>query len=228
MKNFAIIEACTARRLGCIAIICGALLSLVAAAAPAQSADLYYPPPYYPSYERTAYPVYSGYYRGCSPCGCHPCCNPCGCRPCGVLRPAPVVERHWDYWERRYPPGPYPYRSPYYPSGYAGYPYNPYPTGYTGYPYNPYPDGYSAYSGGPRPRLGFGGVQYPPGPAPISYQYEAPPRAPYERAPYEYEASARPAYDYEASPRPAYDFEAASPRPPVGMPGAYYNAGYVQ
>jgi hypothetical protein len=190
MKKFTIIGAHKPPRIGCIAIIGGALLGSIAATAPAQSAD-FYPYPYPYPYERTAYP---GYYRNCNPCGCRPCCNPCGYRP--YIRPAPVVERHWDYWERRYP-SPYPYRRPYYPSGYAGYPY-------------PYPDGYPAYSGGPRPHLGFGGVQYPPGPAPISYEYQPPPQAPYEYA-------AQPAYDYDASPRP-----------PAGIPGAYYNAGYIE
>ena len=204
MKKFAFIGARMPPRLGCIAIICGALLGLVAAAAPAQSGDLYYP------YEYTGgYPGYNGYYRNCNPC-CRPCCYQCGYRP--YVRPGPVVERHWDYWERRYP-YPYPHRYPY-PNGYAGgYPY--YPNGYTGgYPY--YPGG---YAGGPRPHLGFGGVQYPPS-APISYEYGAPPREPYE-----YEALGRPGYEYSA--RPAYDFD-ASPRPPAGIPGGYYNAGYVQ
>src|SRR5215468_362613 len=203
MNKPAIIAARQLPRIGYIALICGALLGSVAATTTAQSADLYpYPYPQYPQY--TAYPGYNGY-RNCYPCGCRPCCNPC-CNPCGyrpyVVRPAPVVERHWDYWERRYP---YPYRHPYYPNGYAGgYPY--YPDGYAG-GYPSYPGG---YAGGARPYLGFGGVQYqyPPA-APISYEYEAPPRSPYE-----YEASAQPAYDYEA------------PRPPVGVPGAYYNAGY--
>jgi hypothetical protein len=208
MKKSAIIGSRRPPRIGCIAIIGGALLSSVAAAGPAQSADLYphpYPRPYaYPyQYQYSGYPSYNGYYRNCYSC-CNPCC--CGYRP--YVRPAPVVERHWDYWERRYP-WPYPYRYPYYSNGYAGY-----PNGYTGYPNYPYPDGYSAYGGGPRPRLGFGGVQYqyPQGPAPISYENDAPPGAPYD-----YQAAARPAYDYEASPRP-----------PAGMPGGYYNAGYVE
>jgi hypothetical protein len=55
-------------------------------------------------------------------------------------------------------------------------------------------------------------VQYQYPQSPVSYEYGPPPQSPYE-----YEASARPAYDYEASPRP-----------PVGIPGGYYNAGYVQ
>jgi hypothetical protein len=201
MKKFAIIGSRRPPRIGCIAIIGGSLLGSVAAAGPAQSADLYYPRPYPYPYQYTGYPGYNGYYRSnCSSC-CNPCCNPCGYRP--YIRPRFVVERHWDYWERRYPlpypPYP-PYRYPYYSSGYAGY------------PSYPYPDGYAAYSGGPRPRLGFGGVQYPPGPAPISYETEAPPGAPYD-----YQASAGPAYDYDASPRP-----------PAGIPGGYYNAGYVE
>jgi len=202
MNKFAIIAARTPPRIGYIATICGALLGSVGAAAPAQSADFYsYPYPH--QYQYTAYPGYNGYNRGCYSCGCRPCCNPC-CNPCGYrpyVRPSPVVERHWDYWERRYPVGyPYPHRYPNYPNGYAGY------------PYNPYPDGYAGYGGGPRPRLGFGGVQYPSGPAPVSYEYGAPPRGPYE-----YEASAGPAYDYEASPRP-----------PAGIPGGYYNASYFE
>jgi len=227
MKKFAIAGARKPPRIGCIAIICGALLGSVAAAAPAQSADLY---PYPYPYERTAYPGYNGYSRNCYPCGCRPCCYQCGYRP--YVRPGPVVERHWDYWERRYP-----YRHPYYPNGYAGgYPNYPngyaggypggyaggYPGGYAGgYPggyAGGYPGGYAGgypsypggYAGGPRPHLRFGGVQYPQ--SPISYEYGAPPRAPYE---------------YEASPGPAYEYEPA-PRPPVGIPGGYYNAGYIE
>jgi hypothetical protein len=209
MKKSAIIAARKLPRIGYIVFICGALLGSVAATAPAQSADLY-PYPQYPQYPQyTAYPGYNGY-RNCHPCGCRPCCNPCGYRP--YVRPAPVVERHWDYWERRYP-----YRHPYYPNGYAGG-YPSYPNGYGG-GYPSYPDGYAGgypsypggYAGGARPHLGFGGVyQYPQ--SPVSYEYGAPPQSPYE-----YEASARPAYDYDASPRP-----------PVGIPGGYYNAGYVQ
>src|SRR6266852_1525253 len=203
MKKFATIGARKPPRIGCIAIVGGALLGSVAAAAPAQSADFY---PY--PYERTAYPGYNGYYRNCNPCGCRPCCYQCGCNPC--VRRGPVVERHWDYWERRYP---YPNRYPNYPGGYAGgYPNYPggyaggypnYPGGYAGgYPNYPggYPGGYPNYSGGyaggARPHLGFGGVQYPS--SPISYEYEAPPRGPYE-----YEASGRPGYE------PAYEYEAS-------------------
>jgi hypothetical protein len=191
MKKFAIVGALRPPRTDVVAIICGTLCS-VAAALPAQSADLYQYP-----YEYAGYPSYSGYYHGCGSCGCRPCCNPCGPRP--LIQPGPVVERHWDYWERRYP-APYPY---------AGYPYSSYPSGYAGYPYNPYPSDYPAYSSGARPHLGFGGVQYPP--APISYEYQAPP------SPYEYQAAARPGYDY-----------GPSPRPPAGIPGAYSNASYVE
>ena len=205
MKKFAIIGALRPPRTDVVAIICGTLCS-VAAALPAQSADLY---PY--PYEQTAWPSYSGYYHGgcsscgCSSCGCRPCCNQCGHRP--LIQPGPVVERHWDYWERRYP-APYPYRYPsYYPSSYAGYPYSSYPSNYGGYSYNPYPNDYPAYSSAPRPHLGFGGVQYPP--APISYEYQAPP------SPYEDQAAARPGYDYEPTPRP-----------PAGIPGGYFNASY--
>jgi hypothetical protein len=218
MKKFAIIGWRKPPRTGLVAIIGGALLGSVAAVAPAQSADLYLRPYTYP-YQYTTYgPGYNGYYqRGCYSCGCRPCCNPC-CNPCGYRAyvrpaPAPVVERHWDYWERRY--WSYPNRYPYYPSGYAGNPYpsgyagnpypngyagNPYPNGYAGYPDYPYPGGYPAYSGGPRPHLGFGGVQYPP--APVSYEYQAP-------------------------PGPGYDYEASAP-PPAGMPGGYSTASYVE
>jgi hypothetical protein len=201
MKKFAIVGALRPPRTEVVALICGTLCS-VAAALPAQSADLY------PYYEQTAWPSYGGgYYHGCGSCGCRPCCNPCGPRP--IIQPGPVVERHWDYWERRYP-APYPYRYPgYYPGGYAGYPYNSYPSGYGGYPYNPYPNDYPAYSSPPRPHLGFGGVQYPP--APISYEYQRP------SVPYEYQAAARPGYDYEPAPRP-----------PAGIPGAYFNASYAE
>lgn len=197
-----------------VSIIGGVLLSSVAAVLPAHSADLYpyaYP---YPDQYTTYTP---SYYQGCNSCGCNSCgCRPC-CNPCGVrtyVRPAPVVERHWDYWERRYP-SPYPYRYPgYYPS-YAGYPYNPYSAGY---PYSSYPDDYPAYGGGPRPHLGFGGVQYPP--APISYEYQTP------RPPYEYQAAAPAAYDYQSG-RPGYDYE-LPPRPPVGIPGGFSNASYIE
>jgi hypothetical protein len=210
MKKNAIIGALRPPRTDVVAIICGTLCS-VAAALPAKSADLY------PYYDNTAWPSYSGYYHGCSSCGCRPCCNTCGPRP--FIQPGPVVERHWDYWERRYP-APYPYRSPsYYPSGYAGYPYYSYPSSYAGYPYNPnpYPNDYSAYGGGARPHLGFGGVQYPP--APISYEYQTPPPQ------YEYQAAAP--YEYRTAARPGYDYE-LSPRPPAGIPGAYSNASYVE
>ncbi len=118
MKKFAIIAARKPPRIGYAVLICGALLGSVAATAPAQSADFY---PYQYPYQYTGYPGYNGYHRNCNPCGCRPCCNPC-CNQCGYrpyMRPAPVVERHWDYWERRYP---YPYRHPSYPNGYAGGP----------------------------------------------------------------------------------------------------------
>jgi hypothetical protein len=213
MKKVAITGALKPPRTYVVAIICGTLCS-VAAALPAQSADLY---PY--PYDYSGYgPAYSGYYHGCSTCGCstcgcRPCCNSCGHRPV-VIQPAPVVERHWDYWERRYPASPYRY-----PTGYAGYPDSPYPGGYVGYPYSPYPNDYPAYSSGPRPHLGFGGVQYPP--APISYEYQTPPPA------YEYQAAAP--SEYRAPMPPAYDqaYE-RPPRPPAGIRGPYSNASYIQ
>src|SRR5258708_37624558 len=139
MKKSAIIAARKPSRIGYIVLTCGALLGSVAATAPAQSAD-FYPYPQYPYPQYTGYSGNNGYYRNCYPCGCRPCCNPC-CNQCGYrpyVRPGPVVERHWDYWERRYP-YPYPHRYPSYPDGYAG-----------GYP--SYPGGYAA---GARPHLGF-------------------------------------------------------------------------
>ena len=206
MKKFAIIGGRKPPGTGFVAIICGALLGSVGAVAPAQSADLYLRPYTYPSYQYTGYgPGYNGYYRGCYSCGCRPCYNPCY-QPCGYrpyVRPAPVVERHWtDYWERRY------YRYPHYSNGYGGYPdysngyagYPDYSNGYGGYPNYAYPGGYPAYGGGARPHLGFGGVQYQP--APISYEYQAP-------------------------PGPAYDYEASAP-PFVGMPGGYSTASYAE
>jgi hypothetical protein len=222
MKKLGIIGGRKPPGIGVVAIIGGALLGSFAAAAPAQSADL---SPYYP-YQYTGYgPGYNGYYGGCHSCGCYSC----GYRP--FIRPSPVIERHWtDYWERRYwPYGGYPY----YSNGYGGYPY--YPSGYDGYGayggYGGYPDGYAAYgSSGPRPRLGFGGIQYPP--APVSYEYQAPPGPAYG-----YQASARPAYDYQASARPAYDYQASAPPPydyqaprrsPAGVPRAFSNASYVE
>jgi hypothetical protein len=63
-----------------------------------------------------------------------------------------------------------------------------------------------------RPHLGFGGRQYQYPQSPVLYEYGGPPQSPFE-----YEASARPAYDYDASPRP-----------PAGVPGGYYSAGYLQ
>jgi hypothetical protein len=222
MKKFAIIGALTPPRTDVVAIVCGTLCS-VAAALPAQSADLSAYPYEYSAYGTGygGYGGYGGYYHGCSSCGCRPCCNSCGHR--AFIQPGPVVERHWDYWERRYP-APYPYHYPnYYPSGYAGYPY--YPSSYAGYPSYPYPNDY-AYGGGPRPRLGFGGIQYPP--APISYEREAPPPS-YEyqaAAPYDYRAATPTAYDYQGAPRPGYDFP--SPRPPAGIGGAYSNASYLE
>ena len=207
MKNFAIMGALRPPRTDVVAMVCGCLCS-VAAALPAQSADLYP----YPYYQDSGYgPGYSGYYQGCHSCGCRPCCNPC-CNPCGhrpIIQPSPVVERHWDYWERHYVA--YPPHSPY-PGGYAGYPSYP-----AGYPYYPYADDRSAYTGGPRPHLGFGGVQYPP--APISYERPVPP------APYQYQPAAP--YEYRTVTPAQYDYE-PSPRPPVGIPGAYSSASYVQ
>src|SRR5260370_14431999 len=164
MKKSAIIAARKPPRIGYIVLISEALLGSVAATAPAQSADLY-PYPQYPQYPQyTTYPCSNGYYRNCNPCGCRPCCNPCGYRP--YVRPAPVVERHWDYWERRYP-YPYPHRYPSYPNGYAGG-YPSYPDGYAGGGYPSYPGG---YAGGGRPHLGFGGVQYQYPQSPGAYEY---------------------------------------------------------
>jgi hypothetical protein len=201
MRKSAIVAARKLPRTGYIVLISGALLGSVAVTAPAKSADFY---PNYP-YQYQGYgPGYSGYYypRVRLQPALVPVLVPVRVPP--VVRPGPVVERHWDYWERRYP---YPYRHPYYSNGYGGgYPNYPYSDGYAG-GYPSYPGG---YAGGARPHLGFGGVQYQQ--SPVSYEYGAPPQSPYE-----YEASARPAYDYDASPRP-----------PVGIPGGYYNAGYLQ
>ena len=207
MNRFAIVAAGKPPRTGCIAVMAGALLGAVTAAAPAQSADLYPYPREYPAYR----PAYVDYYRNCYPCGCNQCnCYRCGC--CGVARPyapiaerhyAPVAERHWverDYWERRYPadwPRDHGYG--------GGYPYHPYVGRYPDYPAGAYPN----YSGS-YPQLGFGGIQYYPR-SRVSYDYDAPPRPMYEEGP----------------PRSFYEYE-ASPRPPAGMPGAYYNAGYAE
>jgi len=74
-----------------------------------------------------------------------------------------------------------------------------------GYPYRSYgyDDGYRYNSsppwGAPRPHLGYGGIQYQS--SPILYEDEGP------RSPYEYEGP---------------------PRPPIGIPSAYYNDGYVE
>jgi hypothetical protein len=226
MNRFAFIAA-PKLQTGCIAIISGALLGAVSAAAPAQSGDLYYP------YEHATHRYgYDGCYRNCYPCsyyrcGCYRCNDCCG----AVARPYPhvaVAERHWverKYWERRYPISWPRYSScGYEPCGYTGYPsyYGGHPNYYNGYPYY-YGPRYS--SAPPRPHLGFGGVQYPP--APISYEYDAP--RPPVGAPY-YTAG----YFDEAPPRPpagipyynAGYFDETSPRSPGDMP--YYNAGYVE
>jgi hypothetical protein len=170
---------------GYVAIVVAALLGAFAVAMPAHSADLY-GPGYGAPYGHGSYGPGPAYYEGaayrphCSPCGCSPCgCYQCGCSPCGCWRCAPIVhrrgviERHWvhnEYFERRLDTG--------WPGGFAG--------GYGG-------PGY----GGPRPHLGYGGVNYGPfgygaanyGPSPISYEYDG-------------------------------------PRPPVGIPGPYYGDGY--
>jgi hypothetical protein len=115
---------------------------------------------------------------------------------------AAVAERHWvqrDYWERRYPADLPRYR------GYGdGYPHYPYPGGYPNYS-----GAYPYYPGYARPHLGFGGIQYPP--SRVSYEYEAPPWPAFEGAP----------------PQSMYEYE-GSPRPPAGIPNAYYNAGYAE
>jgi len=95
----------------------------------------------------------------------------------------------------------YPADLPRYPGYARGYPYYPYPGRYPDYSgdYPNYSGGYPS-GGWARPHLGFGGIQYPP---------------------------SRVSYEYEAPPWPAYEDE-ASPRPPMGIPGAYYNAGYAE
>jgi hypothetical protein len=161
-----------------VATLCAALLIGFAAAGPARSAD-YYPYGYGPSgygpagygpagygpsgYGPSGYGEGVGYRPRCSTCGCGSCgCGPCGCTyrcgGCGSCYPkvhrSPVVERHWverEYYERR---SPGPCCRPY---AYSGY---------------PYPD-YSGGLGWPRPHLGWGGIA-----APISYDYDLPPRPP--------------------------------------------------
>lgn len=209
MNINAIIGSPKRPRAGYITIISGVLLGSFAAAAPAQSGDFYAP------YEYASHRYGpSGYYpRNCSPCGCYSCgCSSCGCVRCGCCgtaqRRSHVVERRWverEYYERRYPVGGYRYPAAAppccsdYERRYQSYGY---PGGY------PHYSGYSGASGweAPRPHLGYGGIVQP---APVSYDYEAPPRR---------------LYVYE--PRPAYDYE-MPPRPPVGIPAGYYD-GYVE
>jgi hypothetical protein len=184
MNQSADIRAPNPRCLACIATFAGILLACFAIAAPAHSADLYYPEPYpaspyqYDSYQDAPEPYYQGaaYRPNCSPCGwsCSPCgCGRCGCSSncgcrwrCGVTaRPRDhiierrVVER--EYYERRYAVEPrHPYRS----YGYA----EPRWSGY------PRPSTYEE-SRSPFP-YGYGGVRWlsPSG----SYDYREPPRPP--------------------------------------------------
>jgi hypothetical protein len=167
---------------GYVTIVVAALLGAFAVAMPAHSAD-FYGPGYGAPYGYGSYGSGPAYYEGaayrphCSPCGCSPCggCWRCGCtwRCAPIVHRRGVIERHWvhnEYFERRLDTG--------WPGGFAG--------GYGG-------PGY----GGPRPHLGYGGVNYGPfgygganyGPSPISYEYDA-------------------------------------PRPPMGIPGPYYGEGY--
>jgi len=155
----------------------------------------------YNPYEYSSYRYGPEAYRGYSR-NCYSCgCYQCGC--CATThRRSRVIERHWverEYYERRLAVGGYPYRSYGYGDG-RSYGYG------DGRSYG-YRDGRSyGYGdssppwGAPRPHLGYGGIQYQP--SPILYEDEAPPRSP---------------YDYEGPPRP-----------PIGIPSAYYNDGYVE
>jgi hypothetical protein len=198
MNQSADIRAPNPRCLAYIATFAGILLGWLAIAAPAHSADLYYPEPYPASpYQNDSYqyypePYYQGaaYRPGCSPCGssCSPCgCGRCGCTSycgcrwrCGVtVRPRDhiierrVVER--EYYERRYAAEPrHSYRS----YGYAE-------PEWPGYPRpSAYEESRSAFP------YGYGGVRWL---SPSGY------------------------YDYREPPRP--------PAAVVGYPGPYYG-GY--
>jgi len=130
---------------------------------------------------------------------CYPCgCNQCNCYRCGCCG---VARPYANVAERHWVERDYWERR--YPADWPRY--HGYAGGYPNYPYagRAYPN----YSGG-YPHLGFGGIQYQP--SRISYDYEVP----------------RPVYE-EAPPPSFYEYEAA-PRPPVGIPGAYYNAGYAE
>jgi hypothetical protein len=234
MNIFAINEALKAPRIGSLAIISGAMLSVVGVVGPALSADLpddY--PPYRPPYYRNSYSggdYGNSYNSGCYRCGC------CGLRitpaaqrfveerePVVVERPVverfPVAERHWVqrdylkrlsfYYETRYPhPSPYPY-----PSRYRYPPYYPSRSADADRAYD------AASLAEPR-RFGYGGAEYPP--AAAAYEYAAEPRTPYRHVtsrPYDY----RPEYEY----RPSYEYE-TSPRPPVAVPSGYYGRGYSE
>lgn len=161
---------------GYFAAIAGALLIQLAVAVPAHSGDFYNP--YEGPYRGAGYFPSNCHPCGCRPCGCNPCgCNPCGCNPCGCSRCGPIVhrgvlERHWverEYFERRYATGGNCCRSHGYADGYPGYG-NGFGNGYgNGY-------GYGNGFGGPRPHLGYGGIQY--GPHPISNEFDGPLRPP--------------------------------------------------
>jgi len=207
MSKFAIIGSLKRPWIGYVAMTAGALLGEFAVAVPAHSGDLGY------EYASWPYQVSRQY-----PDRWH--------RRHVTDRRYVVNEYYTNYttpWHRSYPneyggwrrhaymcpPG---YRCPYGQPGYQGYP------GRYGYH-----SSYGGYSGGgysgqpwyeaPRPHLGFGGVAQS---APISYEYEMPPRPMYD-----YGAPPRPIYDYGAPPRPMYDYE-APPRPPIGIPANYY------
>jgi hypothetical protein len=242
MSTFAIIKARKPSRIGSLAICSSALVC--AAASPVFSADLPYDDTAYrPGYYRNdSYndSYYSGYNNGCYRCGC------CGRRFVRVAEPpaderppypvversfverpvierVPVAERHWvqrDYIERRYP---------YYATGYTGrsaYPAYPGPYRYS-YRVGPDADSYPVYEAPPprepRRRLGYGGGYRP---APVAYEWENEPRAPYRyvasQRPYDYY---RPSYEYEY--KPAYEYE-PSPRPPATVPERYYGPGYSE
>jgi len=179
MDKSAIVEAPNPRCTGYVAAVAATMLITLAAAVPAHSGDFhnaYESRPYAPPYRYDPYqypPEPASYYHGAA---YRPGCQSHGCGRynctwrCGpiVQRRGHVIERRWverEYSERRYVTGGYNHDRPY---GYASSQWSPYP-GRSEYPG---PSGFE----GPRPHLGYGGVQYRPYSA--SYEYDEPPRPP--------------------------------------------------
>ncbi len=247
MDTFAINEGRKPPRIGRLAMVSGALLCTMGAAAPALSADL----PYddggyrdgyyrdgsdsyagysgysgYPGYDRSSYPYDYRY----APRSLGPYGDPVSERlPAPRVGPPPmsaIAERYWaerEYYERNYPyylaSTQYGYPPPGY-SRYTQYPPGPQYGPYTRPPYYSEHDPYAGYRG-PHGWSRDSSIQYPPYRA--SYQYQADPRNPYryaDTARPPYYRGYRPEYEY----RPPYERDAGQ-RSPTGGPDGYYNYG---